>query len=260
MGVVYYIKCKGNGLVYVGSTIRKPNQRFLEHLHYLRNGNHHSKFLQRAYNKYGEDSLENIIVEEVEDNNFLLAREQFHIWRFDTTMNGAPVSDSIYAAHAANRGRVMPKDERERRSKAVKAGYKNYDFSDRSTEERRAALRTGWLKRKANKPLDPRIDEWIKLYKEGKSIRKIECVSDACRHTIRARLIEAGVFDRDRKYPRNEEWKKNAVEGRTKWISDEIGEWVKLYKDGVSIRGIERITGRTRKMIAREFRKIGLIK
>lgn len=259
MGVIYYIRCKNNGRVYVGSTMRKPNQRFLEHLHYLRKGTHHSKHLQRVYDKYGEASLEHLVVETVDDDNVLLAREQFHIWRFDETMNGAPVSDSIYAAHAANRGRVMPAEERKQRSEAVKAGYKNYDLSDRSTEERRQALRDGWVKRKANKAQDPRTDEWIRLYKEGKGLREIVKIAGGCRQSIRIRLEEAGIYDKDRNYDRKAEWNKKAAQARIKWINEEVEQWIKLYQDGVSIRGIERETGRTRKVIARELRKIGLI-
>lgn len=259
MGHIYYIECSGNGLVYVGSTIRRASQRYNEHLHYLRNGNHHSSYLQRAFNKYGEAAFSQTVVEKVEDNNFLLAREQFHIWRFDKTMNGAPVSDGIYAAHAANRGRKMPNEERLNRSKILREALKNYDFSARATEVRRNALRLGWLKRKSNQQEDPRCVDWIRLYKEGNGLRQIKELSGGCRQTIRNALIHAGVFDRDRKYKRKDEWTKKAVLSKNKWINDEVSDWVKMYKEGVSIRSIEKITGRSRKVISRELKNFGLM-
>lgn len=259
MGIIYYIKCKDNGRVYVGSTTRKPNQRWLEHLHYLRKNKHHSTHLQRAYNKYGEGSFEHLIAETVDDDNLLLAREQFHIWRFDVTMNGAPVSDSILAANEANRGRVMSKEERSQRSKAVKAAYKNYDFSDRATEARRELLRKAWIKRKENKDPDPRAAEWVKLYLSGMGLREIAATAGGCRQSIRVRLKDAGVFDANRKYERKECTSLKISAGMNKWIDTEKHEWAKLYKEGVSIRKIEAITGRTRKMIARELKAMGLM-
>lgn len=259
MSAVYYIFCSENQRIYVGSTRRSTRQRWLEHLHYLRNKKHHSKHLQRTYDKYGESSFSFHIAEKVEDPNMLLAREQFHIWRFPQNMNGAPVSDSIFAAHAANRGRVMSEEERQRRSEAVKAGYKNYDFSDRQTEERRAALRRGWVKRKANKGPDPRTDQWVNLYQQGKGLREISALVGGTRATIRKSLTELGIFDRDRKYEMRDETKDKIQNTKRKWIDVEINNWIKLFKDGVSIREIERTTGRCRKVIARELRRVGIL-
>lgn len=53
---VYVIKCVPNGRFYVGSSgnIRKRKRT---HLKQLRNGKHHNVFLQRVYDKYGEDSF-----------------------------------------------------------------------------------------------------------------------------------------------------------------------------------------------------------
>lgn len=52
-GLVYTIINIKNGKRYVGST-RLFEERKYYHLYLLRKGSHHSKILQRAYNKYGE--------------------------------------------------------------------------------------------------------------------------------------------------------------------------------------------------------------
>lgn len=86
-GVVYLIRIAGDRRVYVGSTIRQ-RWRFASHRHMLRHGRHHCEILQRAYDLRGEASLSIEIVERVDDQVFLKAREQFWIWRMeDRLMN-----------------------------------------------------------------------------------------------------------------------------------------------------------------------------
>ena len=119
-GSIYYLASNETGRVYVGSTTRSPRQRYLEHMHYLRKGTHHSKHLQRVYSKYGEMDLKFIVAKECSDERPILDVEQDHIDAFKGwCMNGVPVSDSIYAAHAANRGRVMSDEEKKKRSIAA---------------------------------------------------------------------------------------------------------------------------------------------
>ena len=60
---VYKIENKASGDLYIGSCVdfkRRKNR----HLRALRTGKHHSRFLQRAWNKYGEDSFIFEILEE----------------------------------------------------------------------------------------------------------------------------------------------------------------------------------------------------
>lgn len=63
--------------IYVGSAINIKD-RWGCHLKGLRNNKHHSKKLQRHFNKYGEDDLIFIIVE-ICLPSFLLIREQYYI-------------------------------------------------------------------------------------------------------------------------------------------------------------------------------------
>jgi len=63
LGIIYQIRNKINGKFYAGSTIGF-SQRRKAHLDMLKKKKHHSDILQRAWNKYGEDSFEFIILEE----------------------------------------------------------------------------------------------------------------------------------------------------------------------------------------------------
>lgn len=72
--------------IYVGSAVNCP-KRYMEHLYSLRKNKHHSKKLQRHYNKYGEIDLVLSIIEKVDDKKSLIKREQFYIDTFRPYFN-----------------------------------------------------------------------------------------------------------------------------------------------------------------------------
>ena len=62
-GYIYKIINVENGHFYVGSTI-EIEKRKKRHFKDLKDGRHHSMYLQRAYDKYGENSFRFIIIKE----------------------------------------------------------------------------------------------------------------------------------------------------------------------------------------------------
>lgn len=75
---IYEIRNAVNGKVYVGSA-KSIYRRFLQHKHRLRLGNHHSPRLQAAWNKRGADAFTFSIIEVVDRDDDLEAREQAHL-------------------------------------------------------------------------------------------------------------------------------------------------------------------------------------
>lgn len=224
-GVIYSISCNVNGKVYIGSTMRRPNQRRLEHLHNLRHGKHHSKYLQHCFNKHGEASLSFKVIERVEDANFLLAREQFQIWRVaGRCLNSAEVADSHLAAAAVNTGRAQSAEERAMRSQA-----------------QRAATAAGTKK--------PR--EWTDKQRAEHSIILTGRTMPEVTETTRANISKAkkGCVCPPLAIERS-------VATRTAFIADEIPTWLKMRTGGMSFREIERRTGRSRRIIARECSRV----
>ena len=64
---IYKIINKINGKYYVGSSdnILGTTGRWKEHINGLKNNRHDNKYLQNAWNKYGESNFEFIIIEEI---------------------------------------------------------------------------------------------------------------------------------------------------------------------------------------------------
>lgn len=67
-----------NGKVYIGSS-KNIVKRFNSHKRDLKNSTHHNRYLQRAWDKYGEDCFEFEVLEYVEDVIELLEVEQYYM-------------------------------------------------------------------------------------------------------------------------------------------------------------------------------------
>ena len=75
---VYKIQNLVNGKYYIGSTVDSFNKRLNHHYHALIRGNHKNDYLQNAWNKYGEEAFEFIILEVCEFEQ-VRDREQYYI-------------------------------------------------------------------------------------------------------------------------------------------------------------------------------------
>lgn len=74
MAYIYKIVNKINGKIYIGSTRREnAKHRWYNHTTELRRNKHHNRVLQYAWNKYGEENFEFVVLEEVsEDMQFIV--------------------------------------------------------------------------------------------------------------------------------------------------------------------------------------------
>jgi group I intron endonuclease len=75
---VYIIRCREDGRVYVGSSAML-RRRLNHHACTLRNKTHHNRHLSEAWELYGEDGFEFVVLEHVEDASALVVREQHYI-------------------------------------------------------------------------------------------------------------------------------------------------------------------------------------
>lgn len=131
---IYQIRHVESGKVYVGSAVN-PHQRCYEHRSILSRGLHHSAYLQRAWNKYGESAFVFEIVEPVLLVEDLIAREQYWIDALHASdpahgYNTAPVAGS-------NLGMKHTDERRAKMSKIMKARFADPAYRAAHTERQR---------------------------------------------------------------------------------------------------------------------------
>lgn len=150
--VIYKIINVVNNKFYVGSTTNKK-VRFRQHRKLLRGNRHHCKHLQAAWNKYGEDKFEFVVVEIVSEGMSIQQIEDIYLLQHV----GQPMCyNSGYSADAPwrnappqatpNFGKVMAQQQKEKISTTLKefyaADYFNHPrVGKRHTEETRLKIR-----------------------------------------------------------------------------------------------------------------------
>lgn len=80
---IYAIKHTASGRVYIGSS-SNLSVRFRDHRRLLRLGKHPNVYLQRSWDRHGSDAFSFYVVEEVDQIDRLLEREQFYIDTLDS--------------------------------------------------------------------------------------------------------------------------------------------------------------------------------
>lgn len=117
---IYQIKNLVNGKVYIGSSV-DIKSRWRNHLSKLRNNKHHSRHLQRAWDKYGENSFEFSIVEYVSSEINLLEIEQK--WIDKTKCCDINFGYNIIQKAESNIGHKWTEESKQKSSNAKKGKY-----------------------------------------------------------------------------------------------------------------------------------------
>jgi group I intron endonuclease len=149
---VYEIVNIVNQKCYVGSS-HNCRQRIICHLSSLRRGDHHSRYLQRSWDKYGEKAFTvNILAEPPLDE--LLQKEQYYLDSLKPEYNSSPTAGSCmgYKMSAESRkrisdthkGRIKTPEHRKKLSQSLMGR----ELSPESIEKMRKSLkgRTAWNK------------------------------------------------------------------------------------------------------------------
>lgn len=129
---IYRILCRANQKAYIGSAVN-IKRRWMRHRNDLRSGQHHSTYMQRSYDKHGEDAFVFEVLEECAVS-LLVEREQDYLDQLRPAFNTNPLATS-------SQGRIMSDEEKHKHSIAL-IGRKRAPFS----KEHRHAL---WLAAKS---------------------------------------------------------------------------------------------------------------
>lgn len=152
---IYKITCTPTGKIYIGSA-NNLSQRISTHKYTLRKGNHINKYLQNAWNKYGEDKFRFEVLELVL-SSFLLEREQYYL---DKLKPFRERGFNIYRVAGSPQGQVVTDEARKKMSEA------QYRWLNSLSPEEREALRQSrserfrkMRERNAGKPRKPHSPE-----------------------------------------------------------------------------------------------------
>jgi group I intron endonuclease len=142
---IYLITCTKNRRRYVGSA-RNIEVRWSKHRSDLTRGKHHSIHLQRCWTKYGPEAFEWAVLEEVNDADQILAREQFWIDTLHPELNISP-----FANRPTNKGHKMPAEFSRRLSERNRQRWAELSSEERSriqSERTKKAYANGSLKKR----------------------------------------------------------------------------------------------------------------
>lgn len=197
---IYAIVNRGNGKVYIGSAVRL-NHRWTEHRCNLEDGEHHSRYLQRAFNKT-PDAFEVEVIEELPnaDKQKLLSREQFWMdfYRSYLPEHGYNISPNASSCQGIKRSpEFLEKISAAKRGKKYTPERMLAHMNRRRSTKLRSFTpeqREQCRQRKLGKPNSPearrKISEWHQKYQifakpvlqysmEGHFIKKFDSVKDA---------------------------------------------------------------------------------
>ena len=102
---IYQIQNQADGKCYIGSA-RNVRFRLRAHLRMLCRGAHHNRHLQRAFDLHGESQFVVIVLEEVEDVEQLVTREQYYLDALKPEYNFCPIAYSALGFHHSAKARV----------------------------------------------------------------------------------------------------------------------------------------------------------
>lgn len=151
---IYKISQINTNNFYIGSAVDIP-KRWVRHRSQLDANTHHSKYLQRVYNKYGKDSLTFEVVEFCEKNQ-LLAREQHYLDELKPIFNSYKVAGSPFG--------FKHSEETKRKISELQKGRK-VNFSEQGKANIIAALkkpRSEETKRKMSEAAKKRNNDYLR--------------------------------------------------------------------------------------------------
>jgi group I intron endonuclease len=208
---IYGIHCKSNDKWYIGESIN-INQRMMQHKANLRSNYHDNNYLQSAWNKYGEEEFEFIILEahDIADKTYLFERESYWMGRC-----GYPSPNSCFNLKEAGIYSPYPIKLKQKISESLK-GKKSNTLGKKHSEE---------SKRKMSE-----AKKGTKLSDETKhkisNIKRGQPVSPECREKISNTLKGHSVCNETRqKLSKSHKGKKHTEETKLKMSNAQKIYW-----------------------------------
>lgn len=185
---IYKIENTVTGKCYIGSALYFA-ARWSTHRHHLHQGRHHSRYLQRAWNKYGPDAFvfSKLIVCKRED---LLFYEQLCLDAYKPAYNICRIAGSALGMKLSDEQKA-----RVRRS-ALRRVAKNPEFHAEITQKANAAMRVLWTdptyrarrERVTKEVIVPKLSKYVTFNGETKTVNEWAQQLGINRGTLKTRL------------------------------------------------------------------------
>lgn len=134
MGILYQIRNVENDMPYIGMLSRNTKKRRNQHFSLLRLNKHDNDYLQKAFNKYGEDSFRFEILQELPDDKLLQA-ETDELSQY--IKNGKIDRDRCYNLVATPHRPVMTEETKHKLSVALMGKPKSVEHRRKISERQK---------------------------------------------------------------------------------------------------------------------------
>ena len=233
----YKILNKITGKFYIGSSV-DIEKRFKQHKADLNKGVHNNKYLQNAWNKYGADNFDFIVVEYVNDINKLRDRETYYIQQTNCTNH----TIGYNLLNTANIGLGVSASEEVRKKISIACtGTKNGNYGRKHTQDELNRMYINrWGKDYVKKPR--------KAYKR-KSLKELEysrmkasermknrIVSDETRHKISE--ARKGTHHSEETRAKFCEQRKGSKNANSKLTKEQVFEIYEKMNSGVNYKEV----------------------
>ena len=193
---IYRIRCMISKKSYIGRAESIEGRFTEEHLPSLRKGCHHCKYLQRAWDKYGEGSFELEVVLEVLEGDLITIEQSFlnELYPTGTLFNvnkqavggsskGVRSKESRQKTGDKLRGRNLSQEHKEKlRQKALKRGPVSEEVRQKISDRLSEKIRGGWKRQPLSKEAREHLSQIRKGVKSGPmSLQTREKISRAKR-------------------------------------------------------------------------------
>lgn len=189
MAIIYIIINNINHKVYIGQTI-DIKRRWHSHIYDLRNNNHINIYLQRAWNKYGENNFEFKILEEISDEllnekekywiNFYKSFDREYGYNLTTGGDNFELSNEVKDQISQSmKGKSKSKSHRQNLSNS-RIGVSPSNKGKKMSEEQKEKIRKTFQEKHPNKGqkawnkgLTKNTDERVKKYCETQKLNRL---------------------------------------------------------------------------------------
>lgn len=205
---IYKIINKINGKYYVGSS-NNIHKRWLSHIESLRKGIHHCHYLQRSWNKYGEDKFDFIIIEKDIIEKDLLITEQKYI---DIAKQEKHLcfNESFIAGRVEMTIEVRKKISEANKGNVYRKGHKTSEETKRKMSQAQKGISCPTRGNNLGKKLSEETKQKIR------NARKKQVFTEETKQKLREHMVR--IWKEGKRKPLSEEAKKKmSISAKNRW-------------------------------------------